>query len=60
MLEAIEAALLTAYKRNFDALENVKVVVDQKTGATYVYAIKDVVDRANDDAQEISLEDAKK
>ncbi len=60
MLEAIEAALLTAYKRNFDALDNVKVVMDKQTGATYVYSIKEVVEKANDSAQEINLEDARK
>ena len=60
MLEAIEAALLTAYKRNFDALDNVKVVMDKQTGATYVYSIREVVENANDDAQEISLEEARK
>ena len=60
LLESIESALVTAYKRNFDALENVKVVMDKQTGATYVYSIKDVVERANDPVQEISLDEAKK
>ena len=60
LLESIEAALVTAYKRNFDALENVKVVMDKQTGATYVYSIKEVVERANDPVQEISLDEAKK
>ena len=60
LLESIESALVTAYKRNFDALENVKVVMDKQTGATYVYSIKEVVERANDPVQEISLDEAKK
>ena len=60
LLEAIETALVTAYKRNFDALENVRVEMDKKTGATHVYAIKEVMEVAKDDALEISLEDAKK
>lgn len=60
LLESIETALVTAYKRNFDALENVKVVMDKQTGATHVYAIKEVMERANDDALEISVEAAKK
>ena len=34
LLESIETALVTAYKRNFDSSENVKVVMDEKTGAT--------------------------
>ena len=60
VLESIETALVTAYKRNFDALENVRVDIDHQTGATHVYAIKEVTERANDDALEISLEDAHK
>ena len=60
LLESIRTALITAYKRNFDALENVDVKMDEQTGATYVYAIKEVMERANDDALEISLEDARK
>ena len=60
LLESIRTALITAYKRNFDALENVKVVMDKQTGATYVYSIKEVVERANDPVQEISLDEAKK
>ena len=60
LLESIETALLTAYKRNFDALDNVKVVMDPQTGATHVYSIKEVVENAKDSALEISLEEAKK
>ena len=60
VLESIETALVTAYKRNFDALENVKVDIDHKTGATHVYSVKEVMEKANDDALEISLEDARK
>ena len=36
VIEAIETALVTAYKRNFDAAENVKVVMDKVTGATHI------------------------
>ena len=60
LLESIETALVTAYKRNFDALENVKVQMDQKTGTTHVYALKEVVDKANDEDAEISLKEAQK
>lgn len=60
VLESIETALVTAYKRNFDSLENVKVDIDQQTGATHVYAIKEVMENANDSALEISLEEAQK
>ena len=60
LLESIETALLTAYKRNFDALDNVKIVMDPQTGATHVYSIKEVMEHANDSALEISLDGAKK
>ena len=60
LLESIETALLTAYKRNFDALENVRVSMDPQTGATHVFSIKEVMEHAKDLALEISLEDARK
>ena len=60
LLESIETALVTAYKRNFDALENVKVIMDKQTGATHVYSVKEIMENANDDALEISLEEAQK
>ena len=60
LLEAIETALVTAYKRNFDSLENVRVEMDNQTGATHVYAIKEVMEKANDEDTEISLKEAQK
>ncbi len=60
LIEAIETALVTAYKRNFDAIENVKVTMDHTTGEAHLYAVKEVVEAARDTDQEISLADAKK
>lgn len=60
VIEAIETALVTAYKRNFDAAENVKVVMDKVTGATHIYSCKEVVEAVEDSNIQISLEDAKK
>ena len=60
LLESIEMALVTAYKRNFDSLENVKVVMDSKTGATHVYAIKEIVNNVENEDIQISIKDAKK
>ena len=60
LLEAIETALVTAYKRNFDSLENVRVEMDHQTGATHVYAIKEVMEKENDEDTEISLKEAQK
>lgn len=60
LLESIETALVTAYKRNFDSLENVKVVMDKNTGATHVYSVKDVVKKVENPDTQISTKDAKK
>ena len=60
LLEAIETALVTAYKRNFDSLENVRVEMDRKTGATHVYAVKEVVKEATEPKTQINLKEAQK
>ena len=60
VIEAIETALVTAYKRNFDSAENVKVVMDKMTGATHIYSCKEVVENVGDSNLQISLEEAKK
>ena len=60
VLESIETALVTAYKRNFDSLENVRVEMDKKTGATHVYSVKDVVKRVKDSNVEINVKEAQK
>ena len=61
MLESIETALVTAYKRNYDsAAENVKVTMNAETGEIHVYAEKEVVEVVEDDKIQINLVDAKK
>ena len=60
LLESIETALVTAYKRNFDSLENVKVEMDKKTGATHVYSVKEVVKEVENPDTQIKVKDAQK
>ncbi len=61
LLESVEAALVTAYKRNFDSnIDNVKVTMDGETGEIHLYAEKDVVEEVENDKLQISIEDAKK
>ena len=60
LLESIETALVTAYKRNFDSAENVKVTMDKETGEIHVYAEKDVVEIVENPQLQINLVDAKK
>ena len=58
VIESIETALVTAYKRNFDSEDNVKVVIDRQTGETHVYSVKEIVDVVDDDILQISKQEA--
>ena len=60
LLDSIESALLTAYRRNYNSQENVKVVVDRETGASHLYSVKEVVEHAETPILQISLEEARK
>ena len=60
ILEALEAALVAAYKKNFASAQNVRAEVDSKTGKIGVYAQKTVTEEVTDPQLEISLKDARK
>ncbi len=55
LLEAIEAAIVSAYKRNDQAAQNVRVSVSDKTGLIQVFAQKEVVEEVMDPSNEIAL-----
>ncbi|MDD6383472.1 transcription termination factor NusA [Mitsuokella jalaludinii] len=59
LFEAIEAALISAYKRNFGSAQNVRVTLSRETGHYHVYAIKTVVEDPEDEVTEISLAQAR-
>lgn len=61
ILNALETALVTAYKRNFNSAQNVKVSIDRVTGQFKVMAEKEVVEAVEVGQEQlyISLEDAK-
>ncbi|MCL5058085.1 MAG: transcription termination factor NusA [Actinobacteria bacterium] len=59
LLEAIEAALLSAYKRNFGSLQNARVSIDRDTGEFKVYSQRTVVEEVSDPRLEISLSGAR-
>lgn len=59
IMEAIEASLVGACKRDFGKADNVKVSMDRVTGDITVLAEKEVVEEVLDPALEISLADAK-
>ncbi len=47
--EAMELALTSAYKKNYNSLSNVRVDINRETGEIKVYSFKTVVDRAEED-----------
>ena len=60
LLESIETALVTAYKRNYDSSDNVKVTLDEITGETHIYSVKEVVKDIEDPILQISMKEAQK
>ena len=59
LFDAIEAALISAYKRNFNSAQNVRVALDRQTGGYHVYAIKTIVETVESDITEVSLAEAR-
>ncbi|GEL06696.1 transcription termination factor NusA [Salisediminibacterium halotolerans] len=59
ILEAIEQALITGYKRNFNSAQNVRVEVNRDDGQVRVFARKQVVEEVFDVRLEISLDEAR-
>ncbi|WP_227395505.1 transcription termination factor NusA [Jeotgalibacillus aurantiacus] len=58
LIEAIEAALVSAYKRNFNQAQNVRVDLNLDNGSMRVFARKEVVDEVFDSRLEIAVADA--
>ena len=58
IVEAIEAALVAAYKKNYNQATNVVVEFDERKGDFKLMTEKEVVDEVHDDRLEISLKDA--
>lgn len=60
LLDAIETALASAYKRDQKAAQSIEVRIDPDTGDFHVYTHKTVVEEVEDEKNEISLADAQK
>ena len=60
LLDAIETALVTAYKRNYNNAGNVRVEIDESTGDIRVFSVKRVVEILDNPAEEIEVQDAQK
>lgn len=58
LFEAIESALVSAYKKNYGTNQNVSVDIDKITGDINVYMSMDVVEEIEDENSQISLEEA--
>ena len=60
VIEAIEQALVSAYRRNFNTTENVEAKLNPETGDTEIYVIKAVVspDEFTDPETQILLDEA--
>ena len=60
LLESIETALVTAYKKNYECEEeNVKITMDKETGEIHVYMQKEIVKEVENEKTQMSLEEAK-
>ncbi|EXJ24132.1 Transcription termination protein NusA [Alkalibacterium sp. AK22] len=59
VIDALEAALVSAYKRNYGTSQNVEVMFDEATGSITVNQVKEVVEDVYDSQLEISLNEAR-
>lgn len=62
ILEALEAAMISAYRRavNASTAQEVKAKIDPETGRVSIFAEKEVVERVEDPRTEVSLAEARK
>ncbi len=60
IVEAIEVALISAYKKNFGSSMNVNVNIDRETGDVKVYGLRKIAEVPDIEAMDISIEDAAK
>lgn len=60
LLDAIESALISAYKRDYGSKENVRISMQEESGKVQIFARKEVVEEVKNEALEISLEEARK
>ncbi len=60
IIQILEKALVSAYKKNFGSAKNVDVRIDRMTGDIQLFQVFDVVERVEDPLTQISLDEAKK
>ncbi len=62
LVTAVEEGIVTAFRREFSgssAIEHVEAEIDRITGEIFVYKLVEVVEEVEDEANQISLQDAK-
>jgi len=60
VVQAIEAALLSAARKKYGADENIQARLDAETGEIEIIVLKKIVETVSDPRREISLEEARK
>ena len=60
VIEALEAAMISAYKRHYGQAQNVEVEFDEKKGDVHIFSVKEVTEEVMDSQLEVSLEEATK
>lgn len=58
VLEAVEVALISAYKRNFGGNQSITAQIDSQSGEPLIFIEKQVVEEVENEKKEISLKDA--
>ncbi|MCR5009543.1 MAG: transcription termination factor NusA [Clostridia bacterium] len=58
LIDAIESALVSAYKKNYGTSQNVRVDIDRQTGDINVFMRRDIVEEVEDPFSQASLEEA--
>ena len=58
VIDAVEQALVSAYKRNFGGGQNISANIDATTGKVRIFAAKTILDEVQDPKAEITLPEA--
>jgi len=59
IIDAIEAALISVYRKNFGASQNIEARIDPDTGKVRIYTFREIVEEVEDPQNQISLADAR-
>ena len=58
LIEAVKAAIISAFKKRLNFAENLEVIINEKTGGIELFTGKKVVEKVSEAENEISLKDA--